>query len=168
MLIEMLFHLWCGHQINIEREKIIHCKTGGLLIKITNKSKATTHPEKLDGTAWEPLDRVPDWEWVGEPDLVPAWLEKEPDLDLEPPGRETTLATVLHRSHASYQRKYTMLSQNTQKKHRNNPEKQHDSRMSMCWLVIEKTKHPDILNFRMIFWIVSCHHSDTKYYLVFD
>ena len=21
MLIEMLFHLWCGHQINIEREK---------------------------------------------------------------------------------------------------------------------------------------------------
>ena len=71
MLIEMLFHLWCGHQINIEREKIIHCKTGGLLIKITNKSKATTHPEKLDGTAWEPLDRVPDWEWVGEPDLVP-------------------------------------------------------------------------------------------------
>ena len=72
MLIEMLFHLWCGHQINIEREKIIHCKTGGLLIKITNKSKATTHPEKLDGTAWEPLDRIPAWEWVGEPGLVPA------------------------------------------------------------------------------------------------
>ena len=148
MLIEMLFHLWCGHQINIEREKnrekIIHCKAGGSIIKIANKSKATTDPDKLDGTAWEPQDRVPDWEWVGEPDLVPDWLEKEPDLDLEPPGRETTLATVLHRSHASYQRKYTMLSQNTQKKHRNNPEKQHDSRMSMCWLVIEKTDRQNI------------------------
>ena len=43
-----------------------------MLIKITNKSKATTDPDKLDGTAWEPKDRVPDWEWVGEPDLVPA------------------------------------------------------------------------------------------------